>query len=115
MPASAAARTARLALNLAATDTPVTWLGLCSQNPALWDGHWDDDGAESRAERQQRHAIAADLCMECPLLTACERALAAETEPVTGVWAGRLVNEERAPARRTLIVGRGGRKKDTAA
>lgn len=77
------------------------WQGDCAEDPAMWDDFLDGVD-ETPTDRRDRLALAVDICGTCPLLRACERALAAQTAPVSGVWAGRLVGR-REPTLRPLL------------
>ena len=85
---------------LAGHTTDVPWNGSCGENPQMWDYHGDDE--ETWKEQQVRHQIVARICRTCPMFEPCGRALAAQTQPVSGVWAGQVLsgNGAAGPVRR---------------
>ena len=73
-----------------ATEDDTWMLRECRNNPSLWDYH-DEDG-ETWREQQARHEIVVSICLTCPALALCERDLAAQTEPMSGVIAGQVLS-----------------------
>jgi hypothetical protein len=66
------------------------WAGDCQGDDAwLWDECLDGQD-ETPAERSQRHAVATSICRTCPMLATCALALAGQTMPTSGIWAGQL-------------------------
>ena len=80
------------------TDTP--WDGACRDNAQMWDYHSEDE--ETWKEQRIRHAIVARICQTCPMFVSCWADLAAQTQPVSGVWAGQVLsgNGAAGPVRR---------------
>jgi len=86
-------------LRLNAVAGAETWgeAAACSGADAyLWDDRLDlgtEHSHESIRDRDARHAIAARICLSCPVFTECRSAV---TEKDRGVRAGALVNATRA-------------------
>ena len=70
---------------------PEPWHGACRTEPRLFDAYWDDETESPRA-LARRLKTAAATCRTCPMLHPCRRALDDQTEPVSGVWAGVIIN-----------------------
>lgn len=85
---------------LAGHTTDELWAGDCRSDPRMWDYHSDDE--ETWKEQQVRHAIVARICLTCPMVVSCRADLAAQTQPVSGVWAGVVLsgNGAAGPVRR---------------
>lgn len=67
---------------------------LCASAPNFWTYRFEK---EKREAAEQRRALAAQMCMDCPVLDACReyRDLSVEMQlPVDGVVAGSVLMDE---------------------
>jgi hypothetical protein len=89
-PASATIRAVMTSTSPATPTGDDQWVGDCQGDDAwLWDESLDGQD-EPPKKRAQRHALAASICRTCPMLATCRMALAGQTLPASGIWAGQL-------------------------